>query len=68
MTMLDNMKRAAEYGAVILPAMPGFYHGVKTISDLIDFVVARILDQLGIRNSLIHSGRAEWGAKSTSWR
>jgi len=57
MTILDNMKRAAEYGAVILPAMPGFYHGVKTIGDLIDFVVARILDQLGIRNSLIH----RWG-------
>ena len=57
MTVLDNMKRAAEYGAVILPAMPGFYHGVQTISDLIDFVVARILDQLGIRNSLIH----RWG-------
>jgi flavin prenyltransferase len=57
MTMLDNLKLAAEYGAVILPAMPGFYHGVKTIGDLIDFVVARILDQLGIRNSLIH----RWG-------
>jgi 4-hydroxy-3-polyprenylbenzoate decarboxylase len=57
LTVLDNMKRAAEYGAVILPAMPGFYHGVKTISDLIDFVVARVLDQLGIRNSLIH----RWG-------
>jgi len=56
-TVLDNMKRAAEYGAVILPAMPGFYHGVKTIGDLIDFVVARILDQMGIRNSLIH----RWG-------
>ena len=59
LTVLDNMKRAAEYGAVILPAMPGFYHGVKTISDLIDFVVSRILDQLGIRNSLIH----RWGAE-----
>jgi 4-hydroxy-3-polyprenylbenzoate decarboxylase len=59
MTMLDNMKRAADYGAVILPAMPGFYHGVKTISDLIDFVVSRILDQLGIRNSLIH----RWGSE-----
>jgi 4-hydroxy-3-polyprenylbenzoate decarboxylase len=56
---LDNMKRAAEYGAVILPAMPGFYHGVKTISDLIDFIVARILDQLGIRNSLIQ----RWGGE-----
>ena len=57
MTVLDNMKRAAEYGAVILPAMPGFYLGAETVSDLVDFVVARILDQLGIRNSLIH----RWG-------
>ncbi len=56
---LDNMKRAAEYGAVILPASPGFYHGAKTIGDLIDFVVARILDQLGIRNSLMQ----RWGAE-----
>jgi 4-hydroxy-3-polyprenylbenzoate decarboxylase len=57
--MLDNLKRAAKYGAVILPAMPGFYHGVKTISDLIDFVVSRILDQLGIPNSLIE----RWGGE-----
>jgi len=56
-TVLDNMKRAVDYGAVILPAMPGFYHGVKTIQDLVDFVVARILDQLGIKNSLIE----RWG-------
>ena len=46
------MRRAAEAGAVILPAMPGFYHGVKTIQDLIDFVVARICDQLGVANDL----------------
>jgi flavin prenyltransferase len=57
MTVLENMKQAAQYGAVILPAMPGFYHGVKTIGDLIDFVVARILDQLGIPNALIE----RWG-------
>src|ERR1044072_1699872 len=44
---LDNMRRAAEAGAVVLPAMPGWYHGVKSVQDLIDFVVARILDQLG---------------------
>jgi 4-hydroxy-3-polyprenylbenzoate decarboxylase len=54
---LDNMKRASEVGAVILPAMPGFYHGVKSIRDLVDFVVARICDQLGVANSLIH----RWG-------
>ena len=54
---LDNMKRAAEAGAVVLPAMPGFYHGVTSIRDLVDFVVARICDQLGIANSLVH----RWG-------
>jgi 4-hydroxy-3-polyprenylbenzoate decarboxylase len=55
--MIANMKQASEYGAVILPAMPGFYQGAKTIRDLIDFVVARILDQLGIPNSLMQ----RWG-------
>jgi 4-hydroxy-3-polyprenylbenzoate decarboxylase len=55
--MLDNLRRAAEAGAVILPAMPGFYHGVKSIRDLIDFIVARICDQLGILNNLIQ----RWG-------
>ena len=49
---LDNMRRAAEAGAVVLPAMPGFYHGVTSIRDLVDFVVARICDQLGIDNRL----------------
>ncbi|MFV2069708.1 MAG: UbiX family flavin prenyltransferase [Pirellulales bacterium] len=54
---LENMRRAAESGAVVLPAMPGWYHGVKTIRDLVDFVVARICDQLGVRNTLIR----RWG-------
>ena len=54
---LDNMKRASEAGAVVLPASPGFYHGVKSIRDLVDFVVARICDQLGVSNSLVH----RWG-------
>ncbi len=57
MVMLENLRRAAEAGAIILPAMPGFYHGVKSIGDLVDFVVARICDQLGIENSLIQ----RWG-------
>jgi flavin prenyltransferase len=57
MVMLDNLRRAAEAGAVILPAMPGFYHGAKTVQDLADFIVARICDQLGIVNSLIR----RWG-------
>jgi len=54
---LENMRRVAEAGAVMLPAMPGWYHGVKTIRDLVDFVVARICDQLGIRHALIR----RWG-------
>lgn len=54
---LDNMKRASEAGAVVLPAMPGWYHGVRSIRDLIDFVVARILDQMEIEHTLIR----RWG-------
>ncbi|MBN1395719.1 MAG: UbiX family flavin prenyltransferase [Pirellulales bacterium] len=57
LVQLDNMRRAAELGAVVLPAMPGFYHGVKLISDLVDFIVSRICDQLEIPNTLIQ----RWG-------
>ena len=54
---LDNMKRAAEAGAIVLPAMPGFYHGVTKVQDLIDFIVARICDQLQVEHNLIR----RWG-------
>ncbi|MCH7689319.1 MAG: UbiX family flavin prenyltransferase [Planctomycetes bacterium] len=54
---LENMKRLADAGAVILPAMPGFYHNPMSIHDLIDFVVGRICDQLGIEHSLFQ----RWG-------
>jgi len=54
---LNNMKRAAEAGAVVMPASPGFYHGVQSIRDLVDFVVSRICDQLGVPNALIK----RWG-------
>ncbi|HVU90138.1 MAG TPA: flavin prenyltransferase UbiX [Pirellulales bacterium] len=57
LVQLDNMRRAAEAGAIVLPAMPGFYHGVHAIRDLVDFVVARICDQLDIEQRLI----ARWG-------
>lgn len=59
---LDNMKRACEVGAVVLPAMPGWYHGVQTLQDLVDFLVARILDQLGLDNRLIR----RWASEGTS--
>jgi 4-hydroxy-3-polyprenylbenzoate decarboxylase len=55
---IESMKRLAEAGAVVLPAAPGWYHGVNSVSDLVDFVVARILDQLGVEHDLMR----RWGA------
>lgn len=54
---IDNMRKAAEAGAVVLPASPGFYHGPKSIDDLLDFVVGRICDQLGVEQGLVK----RWG-------
>jgi 4-hydroxy-3-polyprenylbenzoate decarboxylase len=54
---LDSMRQAAQAGAVILPASPGWYHGVHAIQDLVDFVVARILDHLRISHQLMR----RWG-------
>jgi 4-hydroxy-3-polyprenylbenzoate decarboxylase len=45
---LRNLIAAREAGATILPAAPGFYHRPTTIQELVDFVVQRILDQLGL--------------------
>lgn len=56
---LDNMRRAVEAGAVVLPAMPGFYSGAQSVRDLVDFVVGRICDQLEIAHSLV----PRWGQK-----
>ena len=49
---LKAMFNLSEWGAVILPASPGFYQSPRSIEDLIDFVVARILDQLDVEHSL----------------
>ena len=54
---LENMLKLVRSGAVILPANPGFYHHPQTVQDMIDFVVARILDHLGIIHTLI----PRWG-------
>lgn len=54
---LENMLALTRMGAVILPAMPGFYHRPKEILDLVDFVVARILAQLELPQDLI----SPWG-------
>jgi flavin prenyltransferase len=55
---IENMRKVTQAGAVVLPAAPGWYHGVSTLRDLVDFIVARICDQLGIDNCLI----TRWGA------
>ena len=49
---LENMLRLRQAGAVILFLAPGFYHGASSVDDLVDFVVARCLDQLGLENAL----------------
>jgi len=50
---LENMLRLSNLGAIILPASPGFYHQPQTIDDLIDFIVARILNLLGIPQDML---------------
>ena len=57
---LENMLRLARAGAVILPPNPGFYHHPQSVGDLVDFVVARILDRIGVPHALM----ARWGEAS----
>jgi len=54
---LENMVTLRRAGATILPLAPGFYHGAPSVEALVDFVVARVLDQLGLENALV----ARWG-------
>ena len=55
---LENMLKLSQMGATILPANPGFYHNPQSIDDLVDFVVARILDHLDIDHALL----PRWGS------
>jgi 4-hydroxy-3-polyprenylbenzoate decarboxylase len=50
---LENMLRLSQVGAVILPAMPGFYHQPQTLEELVDFVVGKILSQLALPQHLL---------------
>ena len=54
---LENMTRLSQMGVTIMPASPGFYNEPKSIDDLVDFMVARILDHLNLEHSLGH----RWG-------
>lgn len=55
---IDNLQRVTSHGAVVLPAAPGFYHGALGAADLVDFVVARICDQIGVDRALVD----RWGS------
>ncbi len=59
---LENMLKLSQQGVVILPASPGFYHKPKTIDDMIDFVVARILSHIGIEQQLT----PKWGRQGST--
>lgn len=57
---LENMHKLSQMGVTIMPAAPGFYHQPKTIEDLVEFMVARILDHLGVEQGLV----PRWGYDS----
>ena len=59
---LENMLTLARLGVCILPANPAFYTRPKTVQDMVDFVVARVLDQLGVTHELM----PRWGASDVS--
>ena len=59
---LENMLKLTRMGAIVLPASPGFYQRPTRVEELVDFVVARILDQLGIEQQLM----ARWGETSAA--
>ncbi|HIJ85130.1 MAG: aromatic acid decarboxylase [Magnetococcales bacterium] len=54
---LENMLRLARLGVILLPASPGFYQGPQNVLDLVDFIVARVLDQLGLSQQILQP----WG-------
>jgi len=56
---LENMLTVTRAGAVVLPASPGFYHRPRSVDDLVSFVVARVLDHLGVE----HAVSPRWGAE-----
>ncbi|MEY3202670.1 MAG: hypothetical protein RIR70_2220 [Pseudomonadota bacterium] len=57
---LENMLKLSRAGAVILPANPGFYHRPQSVQEIVDFIVARVLDQIGVTHSLM----SRWGEES----
>lgn len=64
---LQNMLELARLGAVVLPAMPGFYHRPTSVQDLVDFVVGKILDRLGLEHPLVRRWQTPAPPASSPW-
>jgi flavin prenyltransferase len=64
---LKNMLELKRMGAVILPAMPGFYHRPQSVEDIVDFVVAKILDCLGIESPIVQRWRTPETPETSPW-
>lgn len=58
---LENMLKLARLGVTILPPSPGFYHHPQTLADMVDFIVARLLDHLGVAHALL----PRWGEEKS---
>lgn len=63
---LENLLKLARLGAIVLPAMPGFYHRPATVQDLVDFVVGKILDRLGLEHSVLRRWQTPKPSPDTS--
>lgn len=55
---LENMLKLTQMGATIMPASPGFYHQPRSVDDMVDFIVARLLDHLGVEHTMVE----RWGS------
>ena len=65
---LQNLLAIARLGAIVLPAMPGFYHRPRTVADLVDFVVGKILDRLGIEHTLVRRWQTPPASTTSPWQ
>lgn len=64
---LENMLALARLGAIVLPAMPGFYHRPGTVQDVVDFVVGKILDRLRVEHTLVRRWQSPPAGGGTPW-
>ena len=64
---LENMLALARLGAIVLPAMPGFYHRPQTVQDLVDFVVGKVLDRLHVEHPLVRRWQSPEPRAKSPW-